>query len=985
MADSLSQIFLVRSSAGTGKTYHLTEQFFSHLIHWSEKGGEFSSLLAITFTKEAARNMRKRILQKLKESALKGNEKALNLVEEIIHNYSDFHIHTIDSFLNSLLTISSPQMGLSPQLKIEEEVLPLMEETLGLLLNESGRNEKIREGIENFISGYMETGTPQISIKKSLLERIENLWEKENIKGKKTTPLPRGNLRKRRKEIETLSEKLLIKIKEKDFSRKKNLIGILNKLSKGSIEDAIESTIIQNPHHEFLENLPPSLLKDWENLREKVSEWVKFSSLTKGNSHIQTYLCLREEMEKIQKERGIVFLDEIGKRVYQFTHEVDAPFLYFLLGERFRYFFIDEFQDTSIIQWENIYPLIEESLSQGGEVLCVGDVKQAIYQWRGGEVTLFSRVKDKLGTFGIKEDFLKKNYRSRKEILSFVNKVFSLKSLIPWVEKIGIGKEKVEEAYKEGEFDSEPGMKNREGGYILTELVEGNDNEEIEEKIKGRIKEILKDVRERYNNSSICILVRENKEAEKVTEYLLEEGIPVASTRTLNVRSHPLSREIISFLYFLDTPSDNLHFASFITGEIFLKATGIKREEIEKWIMEQEENSFLYRKFQEWKKDIWENFIDEFFRSVGFLPLYELLSRILKKFNVWEIFEKQSSLFMKLLELATSLEKEGENILNQFLQYWEEKEEENFLVHLPKEVDAIRVMTIHKAKGLEFPVVIIPFAKIEISSHKDKYLTWEDEKEFHYIYHKNSYEHFFPPLKFIMEEKKEKMLVEELNVFYVGITRASEEIYILLPQKKKNLAIPLLLGESKKEVFGKKLKRKTEEKANFFFMEKGKIVPWEKSIIRHKKEIDFLEDEIGEKEEWGEKVHLFLSRIKRIEKGKENLLFEKLREEGMDEKIEEKIKSLIRNEKVNHLFYEGEVYTEREICNENGELYRIDRLVINRKKVEIVEFKTGSIPLPVHYEQLKNYMELVKKIYPDKEVSGYLVFLGNMKIEEVRL
>jgi len=207
-------------------------------------------------------------------------------------------------------------------------------------------------------------------------------------------------------------------------------------------------------------------------------------------------------------------------------------------------------------------------------------------------------------------------------------------------------------------------------------------------------------------------LCRSNEDVERVTSWLLEKKLPVESEKTLNIRENTFIKQIISFLTFLDSPIDDLAFATFIMGDIFTAASGLTNEQIREFLFSARHSrrrAYLYRAFREAFPSIWEGHIEEFFKTVGFVPLYELVITFLKDFCVLERFPGAQSFIMKFLEVVKEQEEDNQNI-SRFLEYFRNELAENLFVQVSSS-DSIRVLTIHKSKGLEFPVVIIPFSR----------------------------------------------------------------------------------------------------------------------------------------------------------------------------------------------------------------------------------------------------------------------------------
>ncbi len=993
-------VFLVRSSAGTGKTFELTRRFLKTLFEVKQKQGDFTTLIALTFTNKAADEMRQKILNELKKIALGGErevrEIASSLLQEIIKNYSDFHISTIDSFLLSILLASSSELGFPPIPQISENVRPHLEEVVEEILEDLSQDKELEKHLENFLLSYSLTRTLSIRLKDKMLEEMKTLWEKEKERGFELLQIPEeGNrLHTLTEEIQQLADEILREVPILD----ENFSNLLEKLRRGNLKQAMRSRKWDSEIPELKSK--PHSLKKWILIKKKMREWAELVAFhSEGGSLVGLFRETSRRLEEKAKNEGIIFLHTIPYLVNKFLETYDVPQAFFFLGEKFHYYFIDEFQDTSILQWSTLYPLLEEALAEGGELFCVGDTKQAIYQFRGGDITLFRKTKEEMERFVLAEDRLTKNYRSKKYILDFVNAVFSAENLSKWLKELPeeIEGKDILESYQGGEFNPEPGRDDGEGGYVEWRIIEGANREEREEKIKEALIPLIKeDLLTRYLPEDIAILTRKNEEGALVTQWLIENNLPVISSQTLNAKEHILLRGIIEFLRFLNKPTDDLPFVSFITSDIFLKCTGLKRQEIFDWLQNLPEGrGYIYREFQKWVPHLWKKYIDYFYKSAGFLPVYDLVARILKVLQVWENFPHQTPFFLFLLEKAKEREIEGENTLDSFLQFWDKEDPKNFLIHLPYTPEAIQVMTIHASKGLEFPVVILPFATLEPGklTHGSRYVWERKTRKFLPFRYSRDLAKFHPKLNHLEREWRSQETLSELNVFYVSLTRARDELYIFLPtsskEKQKNLAISLF--EGKPEIWGVKGRRKEEKKEEereFTFPLTGKLVPWEKKIVREEKRIETLFPSYSETLQKGETIHRILSHVGKVKEGEENKILsslEKITEkEGEDwTAIKDILNKLLHDPFTRKWFYtEGEVFTEKEVCDQEGNLFRMDRLIIGEKTVEVIDYKLEE-EHPHHLAQIENYKKLLAGIFPDKEIKGYLVYLGTFKVKEV--
>ncbi|MDA8053181.1 MAG: PD-(D/E)XK nuclease family protein, partial [Deltaproteobacteria bacterium] len=349
----------------------------------------------------------------------------------------------------------------------------------------------------------------------------------------------------------------------------------------------------------------------------------------------------------------------------------------------------------------------------------------------------------------------------------------------------------------------------------------------IKEKCANKAVRIIKDLTNsgKYGFKDIAILTRTNQESAGLVLKLKRENIPVESEQSADIRNNPLIKEVISFLKFLNKPADNLSFINFISGKIFagvIQSDLTSRQEINNFILNSRKANFIYIEFKKWQlnngsrtgQNIWDNYIEELFNGAGYYPAYDTVCKLYEKFNIYERFKDNLGFFMHLLEIIKNREEEGENTIDMFIDFFKDDKQENdqFLVKLDSANYAVNVLTMHKAKGLQFPVVIIPYAGIKItpvnaivleysgSQYKgdicagyEEYNEPQNKDGYIKLYYANkdnqdfllSIDENLDEIKAYIYEKSMRF-IDELNLFYVSSTRAKEELYILMPFKFGN-------------------------------------------------------------------------------------------------------------------------------------------------------------------------------------------------------
>ncbi|MBU2258516.1 MAG: UvrD-helicase domain-containing protein, partial [Candidatus Omnitrophica bacterium] len=588
-------ILTVEASAGSGKTYALAQRYLRLIINpaLDLKNIPLNNILAITFTNKAALEMKERILEFLKKTALDvssdefSRKKAFLAMEYLIRNYNYFQVQTIDSFINAILSGCAFKLGLSSNFKVRTDYRDYLAYSLDELIDRSVSSKEVKEAFRSFLKQYLYIDNRLGWFpKKEVLGVIQGFFSQSNKYGIKFSA---SRIR---------PEDLIIK--------KKHILKLLNKLEnilppetnanfthslRSFLEENLESFDVDDLSVFFArpefpirkgEEVPDEVVLIWEGIATNIRQLCEMESLYVFNSYIVIFNLALEDLKVISCKEDILFLESMNKEAGMLFSEkaLSPPELYYRLATRLRHFLIDEFQDTSVLQWKNLYPMIEEALSTGGSLFYVGDKKQAIYRFRGGEVTLMDSVKKELGQFKVFENSLLKNFRSAKTIVEFNNHIFSADNLTRFLtqrEESGKSSLKLSPQDKNDiiavfKGSGQSYQEEKSGGYVKVELIDVENKIDREERIKEKLCGLLKDLTLEFHYQDIAILARENEEVKLLSEWVLALGIPVESEKTLNIRENRYIKELVSLLKFLNSPIDNLSFASFILGDIFSTA-----------------------------------------------------------------------------------------------------------------------------------------------------------------------------------------------------------------------------------------------------------------------------------------------------------------------------------------------------------------------------------------------------------------------------
>ncbi|MCL1901802.1 MAG: hypothetical protein FWG51_05350, partial [Firmicutes bacterium] len=474
--------------------------------------------------------------------------------------------------------------------------------------------------------------------------------------------------------------------------------------------------------------------------------------------------------------------------------------------------------------------------------------------------------------------------------------------------------------------------------------------------------------------------------------WLLEEGINVESSQTLNIRNNNIIKQIVSLLMFIDSPMDSLSFVSFITGEIFRESSGVNSEKIREFVFEAHNKKDLdvfYKKFGERYEDLWKKYFEEFFVQAGFTPVYELVLSVFEKFKVIENFKDSKVFVMRFLELIKNFEQDDGGLEN-FLDYFKNLEENDDGLYVKSSSGGgVKIMTVHKAKGLQFPVVIAPFLKLA-HAKIDKPVFENSQEEIKLTYITKELSEFSQELKSAYNRERAKTLMSEMNVLYVSMTRAECEFYAFVPPKagSSNNSVLVLIG---KEDIAKGTKERYLIKRHAVETVSDNIDSGYKEIKNYFQSKTAAPD-INDSRRRGTMLHFALSCIKSVKNKSVAAEIEKASEftkrkflYDNTEWVKDELLNLFEKKEIISLFdgNDDEIFNELEVVNSSGETYRIDKVIVGVKDVIAADFKSSNAAAEENKKQVLNYIECLSEIYAEKTVSGYIVDIE--KGEKVRV
>jgi len=987
----------------------------------------------------------------LKKKEKEGKEEAINAIKEdtrklfirIIHNYSEFMVTTLDSFTNRLIRSFSHDLGLSFNYQVELDTTQLLKDAVDELVYRVGEhndmltqvltkfskqkidNEKSRrikneleDRAKSLLSDVEEAHLiPLRSLtiesilelqKKIFIETnlIEKLWQnlgREFIDICKRNGIESKMFFHGKSGILSFFERLV----QKDFSKLVPNKYVVETIEEQKWTSAAADVGIKN----MIESVSDSLTNVYQQtiaiIEAEQSNYLLMNQIKNSIFPYMVLMELEKILEQIKQENQMVHISDFNKIISKEIAQESAPYIYERIGNRYQHYLLDEFQDTSVIQWHNLLPLIENSLSENFDNLIVGDSKQAIYRWRGSEVEQFSKLpelisenKDQLllqREQMLKNNYAEKqlntNYRSDKTIIDFNNKLFQFIKTQGYLNDASLYI--YDNHWQESKNDKEMGM--AEVHFIITPPKSAK--EVYLDSYNQRTLEIILNARaKKYRFKDMAVLARNNTDVNSLAEYLLSKNIPIVSSESLFVGTSPQVQFMISIIKHVLQPAEYVFQVEII--RYLLENNRIKGRQIVNLSAELE----TLDPKDELKK-YWILLGIEF--DIPYLmaqEAYDALEIIARAFSV----NTNESLTHFFIEAGFIFTKENHQGLNDFLIFWELKNKD-FKLDIPEDWDAVRLMSFHKAKGLEFPVVINWFSQKLSPNKAGKSTVWinPELKKFPDLI---SYPFILSKLKdtahhAFYETEVNKSIIDEINLFYVANTRPTSKLYVLVDAvpDKKSASLGVHFNELMNDFVSSENMINVEEAVYRMGADTEKddskseeINSDEVLIMNTNITSDWnlnmtlaLENDVESNKmaAWGQKVHLVLAEINTeddIRIALKKLVYKGVIDDEEQEIINELALQVIHHPTLSPFYHiDAQVYNERDMVDNRGGIIRPDRLVILNDSVIVIDYKTGH-PKEKDQYQIKNYSTQIGN-HLQVDVSGYLVYLHEeIKIEEFK-
>ncbi|WP_445386579.1 UvrD-helicase domain-containing protein [Robiginitalea sp. IMCC44478] len=1020
MKRSSSPYRIYNASAGSGKTFTLTLEYLKLLLRPGANQA-FRKILAITFTNKAVTELKQRILHSLvafssldslKETAKEYplfkilqeelemdpkvlSDKSRRILKEILHNYAFFDISTIDKFNHRLLRTFSKDLSLPANFEVVIDSDFMLETAVDNLLSKAGSDKELSEVLIDFA---LEKAAEDKSwdISRDLFEMGKLLFNENHLEylktfeGKKMKDFQvlkselRSRIQRVEKELLETAEGALKTIEENGLERLDFKAGyfpdFLNKIAAGDFQQDFTAKWKQEFGNEplFKKNAPqqtqdiltelmPEFNRAFQGIKERVIERSFLINVYTQLAPFTVLGLLQQELKTIQTEEGMLPIAFFNAIIARELKDEPAPFIYERLGEKYRHYFIDEFQDTSELQWNNLVPLIDNALSgidetgQKGSLVLVGDAKQAIYRWRGGRAEQFIGLFQGGGNpFPIPaETFqLPSNFRSNQTIVTFNNQFFSHISQF-------LNNRVYQSLFIDGNKQE---SHSKEEGMVRIEFIP-EETENTQEAYQLKVLDLVREVKNKgYAFGDICVLTRRRAEGVLISDILIGEGIPVISSETLLLASHAEVQFLIHLLCFLREPGDRNHsfgLIQYLTPE------------------NPEAHDFIAEKLRD---------PEGFLRTTyGFdcqaailKPVYDILETAIRQFK---LATAENAYLIFLMDVVLEVGQTTDHSINTFLEYWEHHKE-SLSVLAPEHMDAVRIMTIHKSKGLEFPIVIFPFADAPVyPAIKDKLWIPVNPEAF------NGFPFILAGMKKDLEQyggqaahqyiqEREKQELDAFNVLYVVHTRAAKGLYVLSkapkagkiqnPADYSSLYMNYLQEsenfENSGAIFQKGSlpvateKKEAQETAYLSYMYSNK----ESQLVRVV--TPSARNKSAEQEtsiSYGNLIHTALSLVETeqdVPAAVQVLLQQGAIDQAGEATLLEIIYRVVRHPLLKEYFREGPgILNERDIISENGLLLRPDRMIFENREVTVIDYKTGKREIS-HREQIELYGRILESM-----------------------
>ena len=1035
---------IYKASAGSGKTFALTREYIRMLLTDNNKSDvrkAHSRILAVTFTKKSTAEMKERILKELYILANNPDEsdyiddfledtnislnkdgiqkKAKLLLLGILQDYNRFSVSTIDGFFQQVIRTFALELGLSTTYDLaldHQEIIDQAVDDIFQRIREANTEDKdmvtwlIEYGQKNLEQNKnwnpinnIKTFAGELS-KERLIQQMDAVQDvfanKELIRNYQQTLENLCQLA-----IQQVCE-LIQHIKQAiaNFDKddlNSNSITIIHKQPEEILKKGLNATLINVLNDkatiykktgktkaaikELEDKCNYQLIPLFKNLQQLLESPITYDYITADAILGKLYSLgilqdIETQINNTNQKLGRLPISAINQLIYQIIDGQDAPFIYERIGQYYNHYMIDEFQDTSTLQWQNFKPLIEEAEAKEHDNMIVGDVKQSIYRFRNSDWHLLNQVQHDIHNTEFASG-MNKNWRTARQIIRENEKLMQLycqwmvtqfKNKYPNFDTTPV--DEIGHIYSQDEMSQEP--KKKYDGYFHLQFFDHKNYEESS--LDALTQQLQAFQEEKIDLSRVTILTRFSRDAEQIAKHLIQNGFAVQSSEGLRIASHVSVQIIIQLL--------KLSVADESTAQIYL------RDSVENL----EQYATLINKARQ-------------------LPLYDHIQALIDGLKLHER-EGATPYLTAFQDLVFKFTQSKVADTNLFLKYWEQKQDKATIA-APKTNNAITIMNIHSSKGLEFDIVIIPFFNWDLAAMHKNDIIWckPNTQPFNTLPLVPVYPSPTLLRSYFAEDYIQEQLAQytdNLNLTYVALTRARYRIYIYGQQyttnSKKEIQINNV-GQLFSFLIQQQLddnltytslnstdtdtstdcknipplppKEQKQEDKNIHIKESKYIsTPLNDRLVLHNRQADENEkDDTENIVELGNSMHLWLANIRTWEDAQPALQRLIVKDDINTQLIDTMqqqlmaLKNLIINNQHNDWFTnEYHILTEQEIITTSPQKYRPDRIMIKDKQAIVIDYKFGHQQSPTYIEQIRDYILLLRELgYTTK---GYIIY-----------
>lgn len=1046
---------IYKASAGSGKTHTLTGEYLRMLFRDFQAHREqmmpHSHILAVTFTKKATAEMKERILKALfilsqtpeqspyydlligefKVDTPTLQQQSRQLLVGILQDFSRFSVSTIDGFFQQVIRTFAMELGLTTTYDLamdnDEVIQQAVDDVFRKLRSQDTDNSDIVSWITAFAEHNIEENAnwnphQKVSVFSTELNK-EKL--KRNLLKVRDFFADKNNIVRYRKTLEAIVDAVICKTEqllqtgtqatEGKEGLNKRTISVFSKTAEKFLADGFNNTTLQmleNPadicvkskpkavqqtalslFYSSLQPIYQQLLDIWEHDR------IEYNTAKAVLNHLYAIGLIQDvagQVELTNRETGRLPIADINMLIHEVIDGQDTPFIYERLGQYFRHFMIDEFQDTSALQWQNFEPLIQEAEGNNHDNLVVGDIKQSIYRWRNSDWRLLNQVDQSFGdtcmpkmdcNWRTAELLVQHNEQLMLQYSQWITQQIQGKGWDDHAEATAIQHIYAQEAIHQKAKKDYPGV-------VHMQFFEGKKDEVQTQALAAVAQQLQQLKEEEIDLGRVAILVRKRNEAEMTAQYLIEQGFTVQSTDGMRIQSHPAVQLLVAIMQ--------------------------QKQDQQRGIINEVTNAII--------RELHAPFTEEEMlqmNQAANLPVYEYVQTLIQMLQLQDADGALPYLTAFQDQIYQFTQSRVANTQS-FLEYWERKKDKA-AIPAPAETNAIRVLTIHSSKGLEFDIVMLPFMSWELqSSHNDEILWCQPTSA------------PFNEMPIVAVSISEKLLqthfrneyiqeiiskyIDNLNLTYVALTRPKYRLYAYGPRFEKeenpqssiknvgHLFSYLLYQQTERNEEGEdvSLLQQLEDGSWAYHKQDPNptIAPEEPNnennrqatyvsspingrlTLRSRAEDDFNEDTPLETIDLGILMHEWLADITTWTDAQPAL--EKMRITGRITAQQEQqmqtqwlhLQNLLQGENRNYWFDGSmKVLTEQTILSTNGKTYRPDRIIILQKHAEVIDYKFGEEHTSKYNEQLRNYTLMLKQM--GYTVDAYVVYVALQKIVKV--